>query len=408
MAMDTSNIFKTISAVLSQSGSPAVYKLKPKKEMIGNVTRMTIGKKSSTRNETETHQTKKTVLLVGETGTGKSTLINALVNYAMGVKWEDNIWFEIVEEMTGCQSESQTSDVTVYEIFGFEGKTLPYSLTIIDTPGYGDTRGVSHDDIVSQRLLELFHSEGGVHELSAVGLVLKASTNRLSDRQSYIFNSVLSLFGRNMADSIVALVTHSPGRKPANVLKALEVANVKCAKDEKSQPVYFLFDNCQTEDREEDPDALEHADRISMKGMRQFADFLSKSEPVSLQMTVEVMNERMRLKVCIKNLKEKVEFIEEKHRETQGSDGSWSLILRLMSFGVCRMEKSKWLEESFQHIVRLEQIALNADSLSTHVHLDFLIKMMEERGDTEKIQKLKVIKSRVDHGIEAGIRYTRP
>lgn len=141
--------------------------------------------------------------------------------------------------------------------------------------------------------------------------------------------------------------------------------------------------------------------------MKQFADFLSKSEPVSLQMTVEVINERMRLERCIKIL----EFNKGKQREVERSGESLLSLLRLIIFYFffhlwgAQVDKSKLLEESFQHVVRLEQIALNADSLSTHAHLDFLIKMMEERGDAEKIQKLKEIKSRADRGVRAGINY---
>ncbi|XP_045898800.1 septin-5-like, partial [Micropterus dolomieu] len=196
-----------------------------------------------TLGERNVNKINKTILLVGETGTGKSTLVNALVNYAMGVKWEDDVWFKIVEDEKRNQSESQTLDVMVYQVFGFEGETLPYSLTIIDTPGYGNTRGIEQDDIVSQRLLDWFRSEDGVHEVNAVGLVLKATENRLSERLKYVFDSVVSLFGKNMEKNIVALITLSNCLTPENVLKALGDAKIKCAKDEKNQPVYFLFNN---------------------------------------------------------------------------------------------------------------------------------------------------------------------
>ncbi|XP_051249886.1 septin-4-like [Dicentrarchus labrax] len=514
MAMNKNTSFKYDYIIsksdLVQPGSPAVYQLKPKEENIGPLKRMTVGKKDPTK-------TNRTILLVGETGTGKSTLINALVNYTMGVEWEDNVWFQIVEDEKRSQTQSQTSDVIVYEIFGFEDKTLPYSLTIIDTPGYGDTRGTEEDVIVSQRLFDLFRSEDGVHEINAVGLVLKATENRLSDRLRYIFDSAVSLFGKDVEKNIVALLTHSDGRTPKNALKALEAANIKCARNEKNQPVHFLFDNCQNEDRTEDTEDLKHSDKITTKGLRQFTDFLEKTAPQKLETTVDVLTERTILTASIQNLRDRVELIEKKQEEIQqiqevlkkneqemkknenfkikvkkpykdketingravccnkceekchypgctvARGPECCKVMRYSRCTVCsgrchhkahvkenwiyvnkvreveetlddvkrkyeenkaesesklnlleilrkktedlQKDKDKWLEESFQHVVRLEQIALNTDSLSTLVHLDFLIEKMKEKGDTEKVQKLEEMKSRVDEGTRAGMRY---
>ncbi|KAM8742965.1 uncharacterized protein AB9X84_017444 [Acanthopagrus schlegelii] len=297
-------------SLLVRSGSPAVYQLRPKKEETGSLRRMTLGEK-------DVYQSNRTILLVGETGAGKSTLINTLVNYTMGVKWEDDVWFQIVEEEKRNQSESQTSDVFVYQIFEFEGKTLPYSLTIIDTPGYGDIRGIERDAAVSERLLDWFRSDDGVHEINAVGLVLKATENRLDDRMMYIFDSVVSLFGKNMEQNIVALITHSDGLTPENALKALEAANIKCAKDEKNHLVHFLFNNCQHEDRTEGTDKLHQAFTETTKGLKKFTDFLEKTKPQQLKTTVEVLNERIRLTACIQNLKERIQSSELKQREIQ-------------------------------------------------------------------------------------------
>ncbi|XP_047425127.1 uncharacterized protein LOC124996318 isoform X3 [Mugil cephalus] len=483
------------------SGSPSVYQMKPKKEEIGTLTRMTVGERNM-------NKTNGTILLVGESGSGKSTLINSLVNYTMGVKFEDEVWFQIIEEKRS-QSESQTSDVIVYQIFGFEGETLPYSLTIIDTPGYGDTRGIGRDVIINQRLFDLFRSEDGVNEVDAVGLVMKASENRLNDRLMYVFDSVTSLFGKDLEKNIVALITHSNGRKPRNALKALEAAKIKCAKNENNQPVYFLFNNCQDEDRADEREFLEHADKISVRGMREFTAFLEKTEPQKLIKTVNVLKERIRLTACIQNQEERIKLTElkqmemkqirkalKKHEEEMKNNGGmrwlafyggavcctvceetchypctmawkpgqcevitegfctvctnkcpvtdhvkekWKYViktrrvqkteaemkqkfkknksesekkLRLVEnldkeMNQLRSEKSQLLDEAYQHVVNLEQIALNVDSVSTHVHLDFLIEKMKERGDREKVQKLEEMKNRMDEGTRAALRYMK-
>ncbi|XP_030291639.1 uncharacterized protein LOC115592721 [Sparus aurata] len=511
-------------SLLVHSGSPAVYQLRPKKEEIGSLRRMTLGEK-------DLNKSNRTILLVGETGAGKSALVNTLVNYTMGVKWEDDVWFQIVDEEKRNQSESQTSDVIVYQIFGFEGKTLPYSLTIIDTPGYGVTGGIEHDVIISERLLDWFRSADGVHEINAVGLVLKAAVNRLDDRLMYIFDSVVSLFGKNMEQNIIALITHSSGPAYKNALKALEAANIKCAKDEKNQPVHFLFDNCQQEDRTEDPEEkLQRAFTETTGGLKKFTDFLEKTKPQQLKTTQDVLKSRIRLTACIQNLKEKIQSTELQQREIQQTQealkkheeemksnekftvdvdepykekltinkGYWGLFFyegavcctvceenchhpgctkawypkhcEVMKDGRCtsctrkcpvsdhvkedwiyvtktrrvkktlqdmkekyeknkeehesklslleilekkmkelEKEKDQMLDESFHHVVNLEQIALKVDSLSTLVHLDFLIEKMKEKGDTEKIQKLEEMKRRVeeDKGVLAALHSAR-
>ncbi|GLD56862.1 uncharacterized protein AKAME5_000915500 [Lates japonicus] len=514
-----SNKYKDIisKSSLISSGPPALYQLRPKKEEIGTLIRMTVG-------ERNVMKINKTILLVGETGTGKSTLVNALINYTMGVKFEDDIWFQIVEEERS-QYESQTPDVIVYEIFGFEDQTLPYSLTIIDTPGYGDTRGIEHDDIISKQLFDLFCPEDGVHEINAVGLVMKASDNRMSDRQTYIFNSVVSLFGKNMEKNIVALITHSNGLTPEDVLKALEAAKIICARNEKNQPVHFLFDNQQSKPRTEETNmVLKNAWKVTGRGMSQFTDFLEKSGPQKLMKTVEVLKERIRLTACINNLQERIKLIELKQTEIKQvqealkkneeftvevdevykekepiKGGGWLFYEGAVTCKVCEenchypgctkawypehcevmkgghctvctnkcpasdhvkenwrfvtktrrvkmtfnemkekyeknkaerekklsllenlekemkekyeknkaecekklsllenlekemkdltAEKTQLLEESYQHVVRLEQIALNVDSVSTHVHLDFLIEEDEGEKETQRLSR---------------------
>ncbi|XP_061565181.1 uncharacterized protein LOC133419781 [Cololabis saira] len=298
---------------LIRPGRPAVYQLTPKAHDIGTLKRLTIGEKNFTK-------TNKTILLVGETGTGKSTLINALVNYTMGGKFEDEVWFKIVAEEEKSQTESQTSDVIVYEIFGFEDKTLlfPFSLTIVDTPGFGDTRGKEYDAIINRRLLDLFESKDGVHEMTAVCLVLKASENRVSDRMRYIFDSVMSLFGKDMEKNIIALMTHSDGRTPKNALQALLKTNVKCAKNEKNQPVHFLFNNCQEDLRDEDNEwPLENAWRLSTRGMQGLSEFLEKTGSQELKTTVEVLKSQIRLTASIHNLQERIKSTEKMNEDIE-------------------------------------------------------------------------------------------
>ncbi|KAF3848237.1 hypothetical protein F7725_021265 [Dissostichus mawsoni] len=295
MATNTSPRCKTSDTVDIQPVSPAVNQLDTKEGNIGSITRLTLGERDPTKMN-------KTILLVGETGAGKSTLINALVNYAMGVKS-----YKRREE---SQTESQTSDVIVYEVFGHEDRTLPFSLTIIDTPGYGHTEGIERDVLVSERLLDLFRSTDGVREIDAVCLVLKASDNRLSDRLC----TGVSVWKRHRGEH--RCPHHTSDFEPENVLQALKDAQIRCAKNEEGQPVHFMFDNTQkTERNKRNERALKNAWESTEDQISQFADFLKKTKPQNLRDTVEVLNTRIRLTACIHKLQERVECIEQKQRE---------------------------------------------------------------------------------------------
>ncbi|XP_026057519.1 uncharacterized protein LOC113042718 [Carassius auratus] len=261
----------------------------------------------------------KTILLVGETGTGKTTLINVMINYMLSVKREDKVWFEITDELTSEQMsdellvQSQTSRLTIY---GFYLQESPIDLTIIDTPGYGDTRDINNDKEIAMSLLNLSRCDNSISEIDAVCLVIKSTVNRLSDRQVYIFDAVQSLFGRDIAENIVLFFTHSGGKPPKNALTAVKVAKIKCALNDKNQPVFFLFDNCQSEPADEEYEKIqEQSWNHSFEGMTSFFKFLENVNPKSFQMTKNVLKQRNQLEAKISNLQSRVQEVEQKQNE---------------------------------------------------------------------------------------------
>lgn len=73
----------------SAEDSPARYRLltaRSNLEKDGSVRKWTFGQRNI-------NMQNKIVLIVGETGTGKTTMINAMVNYILGVKFTDKVWF---------------------------------------------------------------------------------------------------------------------------------------------------------------------------------------------------------------------------------------------------------------------------------------------------------------------------
>ncbi|XP_048039558.1 uncharacterized protein si:dkey-201l21.4 isoform X2 [Megalobrama amblycephala] len=281
-------------ATLINPGPPALYQLNTERQYIDGtekkVRRWTYGRRDKQN---------KVILMVGGTGAGKTTIINTMINYSLGVKFEDQEFYQITEE---TEKHFQTSAVTVYEVFVEENST---SLTIIDTPGYGNTEGYEKDREISEYLSRLFSDEDGIHYIDAVCFVMEASENRISERELYIFHSVQSLFGRDIENNIVFLLTHADGQRPKDA--TIKKAEIPCRRDEDNEPVHFLFNNQQKEKREEQNEHMyRSAWEMGDESMNGFFTLLEEKNRKSVQMTLDVLKERKQLEACVSNLKDRI------------------------------------------------------------------------------------------------------
>lgn len=296
------------------STAPPYYKLPLEEEHIDidGCRMFNFGKESMRQN--------RTIMLLGATGAGKSTLVNGMINYIVGVQWKDDFRFKLVDEgQSKSQAESQTSDVTVYKLNHQEGFGIPFSLTIVDTPGFGDNRGVGRDKEITEQIRRLFSSTDGVSEIDAVCFVTQASLARLTATQRYVFDSVLSIFGKDVGENIEMLVTFADGKQPP-VLEAINVSGVPCPKNDLGLPVHFKFNNSalfadsrastattygdELEDNDENFDEMFW--NMGSRSMERFFIALGKMTTKSLLMTKEVLRERKQLETAIEGLQPQV------------------------------------------------------------------------------------------------------
>lgn len=314
--------------IKSEKGPLPVYKINLKKGKldIDGCKYFSFGKKS------KQVTSNRTIMVLGATGAGKSTLINGMINYILGVEWQDSYRFKLVDEgQLTSQAHSQTSEVTVYKINHREGFKIDHSLTIIDTPGFGDTRGIARDREITEQLRNLFSAEHGVSEIDAVCFVAQASLARLTPSQKYVFDSVLSIFGKDVAENIRVLVTFADGQQPP-VLEAINASEVPCPKTKSGLPVHFKFNNSalfagnisSTADNSEDEDEGGFDKMfwsMGAKSMTRFFVALNVIETKSLKMTKEVLRERKQLENSVENLQRQFKLglakLEEIH-ETAG------------------------------------------------------------------------------------------
>ena len=145
----------------------------------------------------------------------------------------------------------------------------------------------------------------GIDKFDAVGFVVPTSLPRLTPTQCYIFESTLSLFGRDIAENFSLVLTFADEQIPP-VLSAIQDAKLPCE-------TFYKFNNSSvfvnskkaplsTENEEIDDNFDEMFWKMGEKSFGNFLQDLSKVHPSDLTLTKEVLLERNNLEVIIDNL----------------------------------------------------------------------------------------------------------
>ncbi|RZC34101.1 uncharacterized protein BDFB_010065 [Asbolus verrucosus] len=169
------------------------------------------------------------ILLLGETGVGKSTFINSIANYLHfkhfkkasneellilipSVMTVTNENFEQVTIRVGSDNNEYqnvgaagTQDVKTYVFPIGEGKTR---LRLIDSPGMGDPRGIEQDDINCEHILAYL---GQLTELHAICFLMKPTTTRITAFFEYCVNQILSRLEKSASKNIIFIFTNTRG-----------------------------------------------------------------------------------------------------------------------------------------------------------------------------------------------------
>lgn len=178
-------------------------------------------------------QSSTNILVIGETGHGKSTWINALINYLQGIQLEEKVRYNLFNEKKlqddyqkkygkKIQGASVTDKPAVYNID--PGTIYKNPIRIIDTAGYGDTRNDEHHSFDEQITNDIkdFLEGATINSINAICLIMKATENRLHERVKYVLDKLLSLFGKDVMRNIVIIFTHVP---TTGEIKAMDVIN---------------------------------------------------------------------------------------------------------------------------------------------------------------------------------------
>jgi GTPase SAR1 family protein len=173
-------------------------------------------------------QTDINILILGETGVGKSTFINAFTNYILyntlndAIKGDMQVLIPAAFHMTDPDSHEldsrkifigNPSEDEKCEVVGQSSTQICHSyifpignrlLRLIDAPGVGDVRGVPQDAKNCEHILAYINH---YEHLNGICIVLKANHERLTVGFRFCFKEILTHLNINAKDNLMFIFT---------------------------------------------------------------------------------------------------------------------------------------------------------------------------------------------------------
>ena len=242
----------------------------------------------------------KTIMVVGQTGSGKTTLLNSFLNFLMGIKYEDDFRYKIIiENENQKDGSSLTSDVNVYNIRSISSD-IP-NIRIVDTPGFGDTRGLDYDSKIIDMIRDTFTNE--CKTITSICFVAKSTETRFTSFQK-IFSNVMGLFGNDVGENFIAMLTICDGDIPKKIVNYLKDKSTIFGQliDKIQEPWYLTFNNSAIFSSVQ-AKFTKYFWELGMENYKKFLRKLLMLNEKSLKLSREVLNVRKQLHTTILGLR---------------------------------------------------------------------------------------------------------
>ena len=267
------------------------------------------------------------ILVVGETGVGKSTWIHALLNYIQGIQIEENVRYKIFDQTElrkryekkygkkygeKQSGSSDTDEPAIYNIIPND-EYSPYEnpIRIIDTAGFGDTRGKEYDEKIRDDIRKMFETSN-MESLNAVCLIFKGTETRSHERTKDILDKLFSLFGKEIKNNIIVIFTFANSSTDAmtaiTTLKDTSSPFYQIMGDIEKIP-HFFFNNIAYFSDEKDN--YYNAFEQNTLSFSQLFNYTDKLNSVSLEKTIKILSLRIQIRKDIKFLCHKLDFIKD-------------------------------------------------------------------------------------------------
>ncbi|KAJ3659869.1 hypothetical protein Zmor_011532 [Zophobas morio] len=173
----------------------------------------------------QSDQTDINLLLLGETGVGKSTFINSISNYfkyptfraayegkidvlipvCLNLSNGNKVYGRLDEDESHEYGQSATQLVKVYS-FPIQINNRVLNLKIVDTPGVGDPRGIEQDNIHIDNILSYLST---LKKLHGICFVMKANATRFTSFVEYCLKQILTRLEKSASENIIFITTYS-------------------------------------------------------------------------------------------------------------------------------------------------------------------------------------------------------
>ena len=312
------------------------------------------------------------VLFCGKTGDGKSTALNAFFNIIKGIELKDNYRFILITEPPKAkgQAESQTDGVHLYYLKDYNNKPI----ILIDSQGYGDTRGISYDQKINHAFEYVFSNV--ISHINTVCFIAKANTNRLDVVTRYIFSSVTSLFAGDITENFVVIPTFASkdtiDEGPAFVESIKTDAEFLKLEDRKDE-WWFALDSKSILDNEEDK-----ITKFSFKQMNALYEKKIKKLPSKgIKNSAEVMKSRLQLRP-------KLDLLNETFKNLMMDQGNLQLKIKALaeiSIKISDMENRIKMFENDKKTLKPEELERRMKELNEELNdkLSNLCNQTEEK-----------------------------
>ena len=227
------------------------------------------------------------VLLLGETGSGKTRFVDLLKNYSE--QYDKEFELENMKVFTICKTSNDMESDTV-EVQRYLCHFDKYSIELIDTPGFADNRREEQERENKMKIFEFIKNEKNINCLC---LLFNGRINRLNESLQKTVIDLVRLLPSVVMENTVILFTQVTGNLQVNrMLKKLIKEKIQLSL---SKQIYFTIDNPFSilkqwkEDQKEDQWEEDYHDESQTKEIQKLFEECFKNELANFCKTVKAI-----------------------------------------------------------------------------------------------------------------------